>query len=484
MTRFTSTASCEGNEFYSTKKLGAFGSDLGAVACFFETPWSRVSPALTEADQAWLLNEAAFRLRALGRLTEALEPMRAGLEMRIKQEDWKSAAISASNLSELELTLGEVAGAVGDAEQSVTYADRSGDAFQRMVNAHDPCRRPAPGGPPGRGGGALPRGRADAGRAPARLPAAVFAAGLPVLRPALDGGGARRVADSCAAVTNVGSQEMQIWPTAAAPSPSARRRRSSGLSRTAAGSSTSPSTTSPWAAPRSTRRFWNGSSDFDALPRVRNRQHAVAGLRRAGSKIDLPRGLLTRAWLRFLTGARTGPESAQSDLDEAWEIAERGPMKLFMADIHLHRARLFFREAEYPWGSPPPISPPRASSSRNAATGGGRRSWRMPSGRLAGAELNPLLTAYPLAGFVVVRPDSHAASGQWSPVGFSGRVRRAACGRQHPDLRQCIGLPFALYHHHPILGPGGEVIQTVKRFTVREVGLAELVAARRSASWA
>ena len=35
--------------------------------------------------------------------------------------------------------------------------------------------------------------------------------------------------------------------------------------------------------------------------------------------------------------------SAQSDLDEAWEIAERGPMPLFLADIHLHRARLFGR---------------------------------------------------------------------------------------------------------------------------------------------
>ena len=54
--------------------------------------------------------------------------------MRVKAEDWKNAAISASNLSELELTLGEVAGAVGDAAQSVTYADRSGDAGERMVN--------------------------------------------------------------------------------------------------------------------------------------------------------------------------------------------------------------------------------------------------------------------------------------------------------------------------------------------------------------
>jgi hypothetical protein len=124
-----------GQEAYSTKKLGAIGSDLGAVACFFATPWSRVSSALTAAYQAWLLmNEAAFRLRALGRLSEALEPMRAGIEGAVRLEDWKNAAIYAGNLSELELTLGEVAGAVADAEQSVTYADRSGDAFMREVN--------------------------------------------------------------------------------------------------------------------------------------------------------------------------------------------------------------------------------------------------------------------------------------------------------------------------------------------------------------
>ena len=42
----------------------------------------------------------------------------------------------------------------------------------------------------------------------------------------------------------------------------------------------------------------------------------------------------------------------KDDLDEALEIAERGPMKLFLADIHLHRARIFFREKSYPWESP------------------------------------------------------------------------------------------------------------------------------------
>src|SRR5207248_3203720 len=94
----------------------------------------RVSPALTEVDQAWVLNEAAFTLRAIGRLAEALEPMRASLAMAVKQETWNQAAQGAGNLSELELTLGEVAKALGAAEQCVTYADRSGAPFERMVN--------------------------------------------------------------------------------------------------------------------------------------------------------------------------------------------------------------------------------------------------------------------------------------------------------------------------------------------------------------
>ncbi|MEN6429159.1 MAG: hypothetical protein ABFE13_27745 [Phycisphaerales bacterium] len=77
----------------------------------------------------------------------------------------------------------------------------------------------------------------------------------------------------------------------------------------------------------------------------------MSGLRRGGSQDFIPRGLLTRVWLRFLEG---DTEGAWADLDEAWEIAERGPMRLHMADIHLYRARLFGpRQAEvkYPWES-------------------------------------------------------------------------------------------------------------------------------------
>ncbi len=105
---------------YTRGRLGAFGADLGAVACFFDALWRRVSPNLTPPDQAWLLNESAVCLRALGRLNEAQEPMRASLDMRVAQGSWENAARVANNLSELELTLGNVDAAIRDGERAVT----------------------------------------------------------------------------------------------------------------------------------------------------------------------------------------------------------------------------------------------------------------------------------------------------------------------------------------------------------------------------
>ena len=55
---------------------------------------------------------AAFDLRALGRLAEALLPMQTALEMDIKQQDWKNAAVDTGNISEWALTLGQIDTAV------------------------------------------------------------------------------------------------------------------------------------------------------------------------------------------------------------------------------------------------------------------------------------------------------------------------------------------------------------------------------------
>ena len=65
---------------------------------------------------------------------------------------------------------------------------------------------------------------------------------------------------------------------------------------------------------------------------------AVNGLRAAGAVEFLVRGLLTAALYHFIRGE---PAFAEKHLAEAQQIAERGPMPLFLADIHLTRARLF-----------------------------------------------------------------------------------------------------------------------------------------------
>ncbi len=119
--------------FYTLRKLGVSGSDLAAVSSFFEIPWSKVAGGLREDVNGFLLNQAGFCLRALGRLREAAEPMEAATKRAVAQEDWLHAPQGAVNLSELELTLGYVAAAVEHGRRGVECADRGGDTFMGVV---------------------------------------------------------------------------------------------------------------------------------------------------------------------------------------------------------------------------------------------------------------------------------------------------------------------------------------------------------------
>ena len=120
------------DEAFSIRKLGAFGSEVAVLSAFFDPPWERLAPGLTEPDQGIVLNAAGFALRALGRLPEATGLLRLGLERSIAQEDWKNAAIAASNLSELLQARGELSEALAQIRRSVELAAKSGDATWRM----------------------------------------------------------------------------------------------------------------------------------------------------------------------------------------------------------------------------------------------------------------------------------------------------------------------------------------------------------------
>ena len=391
------------NEYYSMRKLGAFGAELVAVACFFECAWNRVSPALTEADQAGLLNNAAFHLRGLGRLAEALEPMRSGLERYAKQENWKYAATTADNLSALELNLGKLADALKDAEQSVAYADRSGDAPWKMASRTTLADARHQAGN---------RDEADKLFQAAEAMQAKLQPGYPLLYSLA---GFRYCDRLLAAAERAAGRAMLSFPrplsplsfprsawecspgrSAARDGDAERRGRHSHAER---GNDSKPGNDGQGEAlaacqavsERAARTLQWVSGKLGLLdealdhltlaravlyaacltpsadrPAARAETlAAVDGLRRAGDQEFLVRGLLTRAWLRRLEGVLTGPDSAQDDLDEAYEIAERGPMPLYLADIHLHRARLFGHlplktdlglstgpVCRYPWQSP------------------------------------------------------------------------------------------------------------------------------------
>jgi hypothetical protein len=57
-----------------------------------------------------------------------------GDQRAVERENWKNAAVGATNLAELQLVLGEVAAAGATAEAAVEHADRSGDEYRRIAS--------------------------------------------------------------------------------------------------------------------------------------------------------------------------------------------------------------------------------------------------------------------------------------------------------------------------------------------------------------
>lgn len=346
-------------EGYAVHKLGLFAADLGALACFFDPPWTSPSPELPEDRHAWLLHQAAFRLRALGRPIEALEPLQAGLEMRIRQEAWPNAARLTGNLSELALILGKIDEAVASAGRAVDYAERSGDVFQRMgkrTTLADALHQA------GRRNEALERFRESEALQAKRQPGSPMLYSMPGFRycdllltgaehpawrfflaspahphPVTDEQ-VDEVATTCLAVA-----ERAAWTLTIAENNNrllhiALDHLTLGRAALYGALLILKSGGTP---------DYDGRNAADTLEEARaNLTAAVNGLRAAGTMDHLPRALLTRAWLNCVEGgAAAGSEpaldAARADLDEARRIAERGSMRLYLADIHLHRARLF-----------------------------------------------------------------------------------------------------------------------------------------------
>lgn len=122
-----------GNDHYSINKLGAFGADLSAMANFFVEPWTEPLPTLDRHSRSSVLFHASYALRGLGRMKEALVPMRQVLKLAKSEGIRGWATTRASNLSEVELALGLLHDAVISAQQGVSFADELNEKIVRQI---------------------------------------------------------------------------------------------------------------------------------------------------------------------------------------------------------------------------------------------------------------------------------------------------------------------------------------------------------------
>ncbi len=324
------------NEHFQIHKLGAFGADLVAVGSFFVRPWDEVVAGLSEGDKAWLLNMAGAELRALGRLTEAVQPMEAGVELAKTHGAWKNAAVGAGNVSELSLTLGDVPRAVASGVKSVELADHSGDGFERLkqrAKLADALHQ---------------AGRREESAKAYREAEAMQAEDDPAF-PRLYSGRGYRYCDLLLGRPGPGAWSA-LDGVAVGDGDAGRLREACEDVRGRAGYAIEIAERNKWVLDNGLDNLSFGRAHYgltlcgegageeaSAEAAKVHLDRAIEGLRRYGDDSYLPRGLLARAAFRRVHGDRP---SAEADLDEAEEIAERGHMLLHLADAHLERTLL------------------------------------------------------------------------------------------------------------------------------------------------
>ena len=305
------------DEHFSLKKLGTFGADLAALGGFFEQRWTVPATALSGYFRAWVLGDAGSCLRALGRLDEAVQPMRVSLELLADGGDFKHAATAASNLGWLLQDAGRLEEAASAAGEAVGLADRSEYAFERLSNRSH------------RASVIHARGRlADATRdfkdaermqkgSQPEFPLLYSLQGARYCWLLLDLGRAKDVAGRASrtlawaeqyfAPNDIGLDHLSLG-------------RASHLLALAAGNE------------EAERLEAEARAHLDA---------AVEGIRKAGTQHHVPRGLLARAAFHREFGGRN---EAERDLTEALTLAERHGFRLHETDARLLQGHMALDE--------------------------------------------------------------------------------------------------------------------------------------------
>jgi tetratricopeptide (TPR) repeat protein len=123
-----------GERSFVKRVLGAFSADLAAMSGFFGGSFLEPTPRLHLGSRGFVLVEAGFDLRALGRLSLASQVLRLGIDTCRAAESWRNAARSAHNLIEVSIATGDLADAIATCAQAEDMLSFVHSTFDEFVN--------------------------------------------------------------------------------------------------------------------------------------------------------------------------------------------------------------------------------------------------------------------------------------------------------------------------------------------------------------
>lgn len=318
---------------YSARRLGASSANLAAAACFFAEPWTKPFPAFNADDRAWLLNDAAFGLRALSRLGEARRPSQMAMESVRQEGRAENTRVAANNHGELQLLLGDLDGAIGTAAANLP-ADGAPTSRTVVVlrTLHAIALEHA--GRTDEAFAEFDRARAEQEEAMPHAPALYSTAGFrwcDFMLHHVEQVAWRMTIGIDIAETWTATRIQRVEMHASHTLEQAKQHRLGFL------------TIGLDLLSLARAALYRFTIHPDDDPNVREQAGeqilaAVENLRGANNQGWLARCLLTRAWVAM---AQDDPAQCRATLDEVQDVAARAPMPLILADTHLYRARLF-----------------------------------------------------------------------------------------------------------------------------------------------
>lgn len=301
-------------KFFSFHMLGAFSSGLAILTGFFDPPWQPIA-ALNEGAKAFILSQAGFVLRELGRSMEAVQVTQASLEADIAQQNFAHAAVAANNLSEIYAILGNLSQALLYAQRSVELASRSGDSFWQLSTKTQLAEVLHLAGRWLESEAAMREAEERQKVLEPWSPLLYSMQGFRHCTLLLHRGRYQEVRNHAAETIKIAMRNNWLLDIALDYLSLGRACLLQARHETVDG-------------------FLHAT---DYLNR------AVDGFRQAETLSYLPLGLLARAELHRVKG---GLDRARLDVDEAMSIATRGSMGLYQADCHLEYARLYLAQGE------------------------------------------------------------------------------------------------------------------------------------------